>query len=77
MSIGSVSLLSSSERRYTLTVLVVCGYSQSKSRGVSARSLRDAALIEHIVEVHESNYNVYGIRKMWHALRREGKRYWS
>nr|WP_091280601.1 IS3 family transposase [Arcanobacterium phocae] len=48
------------------------GYRQSKSRGVSARSLRDAALIEHIVEVHESNYNVYGIRKMWHALRREG-----
>ncbi|WP_091280988.1 hypothetical protein [Arcanobacterium phocae] len=36
------------------------GYRQSKSRGVSARSLRDAALIEHIVEVHESNYNVYG-----------------
>nr|WP_157672899.1 IS3 family transposase [Arcanobacterium phocae] len=48
------------------------GYRQSQSRGISVRSLRDAALIEHIVEVHEGNYSVYGIRKMWHALRREG-----
>lgn len=48
------------------------GYRQSKARGLSARSLRDAALTRHIAKVHEENYAVYGIRKMWHALRREG-----
>ena len=48
------------------------GYRQSKARGMSARSLRDAALVAHIAEVHEENFGVYGIRKMWHALRREG-----
>lgn len=36
------------------------------------RSLRDAALVERITEVHKQNYGVYGICKMWHALRREG-----
>ncbi|MFR9837264.1 IS3 family transposase, partial [Corynebacterium striatum] len=30
------------------------------------------ALVERITEVHKQNYGVYGIRKMWHALRREG-----
>ena len=48
------------------------GYRQSKARGMSARSLRDAALVAHIAEVHEENFGVYGIRKMWHTLRREG-----
>ncbi|QVI98311.1 IS3 family transposase [Corynebacterium diphtheriae] len=48
------------------------GYRQSKARGLSSRSLRDAALIEHICVVHAENYGVYGVRKMWHALRREG-----
>lgn len=48
------------------------GYRQSKARGMSTRSLRDAALVAHIVEVHEANFGVYGIRKMWHTLRREG-----
>ncbi|WKS31417.1 IS3 family transposase [Corynebacterium propinquum] len=48
------------------------GYRQSKARGLSVRSLRDAALVERITEVHKQNYGVYGIRKMWHALRREG-----
>ncbi|MDT9408877.1 IS3 family transposase [Corynebacterium rouxii] len=48
------------------------GYRQSKARGLSARSLRDATLVEHIGEVHAVNYGVYGIRKMWRVLRREG-----
>ncbi len=48
------------------------GYRQSKARGLSSRSLRDAALIEHICVVHAENYGVYGVRKMWHALRCEG-----
>ncbi|MBG9259167.1 IS3 family transposase [Corynebacterium belfantii] len=48
------------------------GYRQSKARGLSARRLRDAALVEHIRQVHADNYGVYGVRKMWHALRRDG-----
>ncbi|MFS0003432.1 IS3 family transposase, partial [Corynebacterium striatum] len=28
--------------------------------------------IERIRAVHQDNYGVYGVRKMWHALRREG-----
>ena len=48
------------------------GYRQHKARGVSARRLRDAALVERLREVHAGNYGVYGVRKMWHALRREG-----
>ena len=48
------------------------GYRQSKARGLSARRLRDAVLIEHISAVHRDNYGVYGVRKMWHALRRDG-----
>ncbi|WP_445227965.1 IS3 family transposase [Corynebacterium sp. H127] len=48
------------------------GYRQSKARGLSARRLRDAALVEHIRQVHADNYGVYGVRKMRHALRRDG-----
>ena len=48
------------------------GYRQSKARGPSARRLRDAVLVERISTVHRDNYGVYGVRKMWHALRREG-----
>ena len=48
------------------------GYRQSKARGLSARLLRDAVLVERIGVVHRNNYGVYGVRKMWHALRREG-----
>ncbi|HAT1477600.1 TPA: transposase, partial [Corynebacterium striatum] len=29
-------------------------------------------LIERIRAVHQDNYGVYGVWKMWHALRREG-----
>ncbi|WP_369127138.1 IS3 family transposase [Rothia nasisuis] len=43
-----------------------------KPRGLSARNLREAALTRHIAQVHEENYAVYGICKMWPALRCEG-----
>ena len=46
-------------------------YRQSKARGISARRLRDAALLEHLRHVHADNYGVYGVRKMSHALRRD------
>ena len=48
------------------------GYRQLKARGLSARCLRDAVLVERISAVHRNNYGVYGVRKMWHALRRDG-----
>ena len=47
------------------------GYLQSKARGLSARRLRDGVLVERISAVHQDNYGVYGVRKMWHALRRD------
>ena len=40
--------------------------------GFSSRRLRDVALAEHIRELHAENYGVYGVRKMWHTLRRQG-----
>ena len=40
--------------------------------GLSSRHLPDGVLIERISTVHRDNYGVYGVRKMWHALRREG-----
>ncbi|WP_368523897.1 IS3 family transposase [Corynebacterium sp. LK2510] len=48
------------------------GYRQHKARGVSTRRVCDAALVEHIREVHAGNDGVYGVQTMWHALRREG-----
>ena len=38
----------------------------------TAHRLRDGVLVERISAVHRDNYGVYGVRKMWHALRREG-----
>ena len=50
----------------------MCIRDRSTARGPSARRLRDAVLVERIGAVHRDNYGVYGVRKMWHALRREG-----
>ena len=36
------------------------GYHQSKARGLSARRLRDAVLVDRIRTVHRDNYGVYG-----------------
>ncbi|MFJ5680766.1 IS3 family transposase [Streptomyces sp. NPDC093097] len=38
----------------------------------SARSLRDAELKERIQDVYTSNYRVYGARKIWRELNRQG-----
>lgn len=48
------------------------GYRAAKSRTVCARRLRDALLIEEIVKIFDQNYRVYGIRKIWRAMRRAG-----
>ncbi len=47
-------------------------YYDVKARAPSARALRDADLKAVIRRLWDANYEVYGYRKMWHALRREG-----
>jgi hypothetical protein len=47
-------------------------YYAARSRPPSARSIRDAELGIDIARIHRANYAVYGARKLWHALRREG-----
>lgn len=47
-------------------------YYAARSRPPSARATRDAELGIDIARIHKANYAVYGARKLWHALRREG-----
>ena len=47
-------------------------YYGSISRGRSARAVRDEFLREQITRVWQQNYGVYGARKVWLALNREG-----
>lgn len=48
------------------------GYRAAKRRAPSARTLRDEVLIAELKRIHAANYGVYGVRKMWHAMRRAG-----
>ena len=45
---------------------------KARERSPSQRARRDAELIERIRRIHEENYGVYGARKVWWQLRREG-----
>jgi putative transposase len=47
-------------------------YYAARSRLPSKRSQEDAALKPEIERVHEDNLDVYGVRKVWRQLRREG-----
>ena len=47
-------------------------YYAAKTRGPSARAVRDEGLIPQLVELWEGNYRVYGVRKLWKAARRAG-----
>lgn len=47
-------------------------YSKAKTLPPSARAVRDTVLLQHIHRIHATNYGVYGARKIWHQLRREG-----
>ena len=47
-------------------------YYDAKSRAPSKRSLRDDELKVEIARVHAENYGVYGPRKVWLQLNREG-----
>jgi putative transposase len=47
-------------------------YYEAASRAPSARACRDEQLRRQIAKVHQDNYGVYGARKVWLALNREG-----
>ncbi len=47
-------------------------YYDAVGRAPSKRELRDESLRADIVRVHEANYGVYGPRKVWLQLNREG-----
>jgi putative transposase len=47
-------------------------YYEAASRPPSKRALRDEDLRVEIARVHQANYGVYGPRKVWLALNREG-----
>jgi putative transposase len=48
-------------------------YYATKSRPPAPRAVSDRLLGEHISRIHENNYSVYGVRKVWRQLRREGE----
>jgi putative transposase len=47
-------------------------YYAAKTRPESARAARDRELAVRIEQVHEDNYSVYGARKVWAELNRQG-----
>jgi putative transposase len=47
-------------------------YYAVRSRPPAARALRDAELKVEITRVHKANFSVYGARKVWRQLGREG-----
>jgi putative transposase len=48
-------------------------YYASKSRPFSERALADAELEKEIQRIYDENYGVYGVRKVWRQLHREGR----
>jgi putative transposase len=49
-------------------------YYEVKSRAPSARAVRDEELIPLIGKIYNENYRVYGARKIWQELHRQGQR---
>jgi putative transposase len=47
-------------------------YYAARTRPPSARAVRDAELKKEIQRVYDDNYRVYGARKIWWQLRRDG-----
>ncbi len=57
--------------RRTLAIAPATYYT-ARSRPPSARAVRDAELKAEISDVHQRNLAVYGVRKVWRQLCREG-----
>jgi putative transposase len=49
-------------------------YYAARARPLSARACRDAELKVEILRVYEANFSVYGAKKVWRQLGREGTR---
>ena len=47
-------------------------YYAARQRPRSARCLRDAELTTQLRQVHAAHFGVYGVRKLWRQLQREG-----
>jgi len=47
-------------------------YYAARGRPPSPRQLRDEELKPKLKQVHEAQFGVYGARKLWHQLKREG-----
>lgn len=47
-------------------------YYAARQRPLSARCLRDAELTTQLRQVHAAHFGVYGVRKVWRQLQREG-----
>jgi putative transposase len=47
-------------------------YYAAKTRPLSARAVRDTELSADITRIHAEHFSVYGVRKAWRVLRREG-----
>lgn len=47
-------------------------YYAALSRPKSAREVFDEELMMEIQRVYDEHYKVYGVRKMWHKLKRQG-----
>jgi putative transposase len=47
-------------------------YYAAKKRAPSQRACQDASLKPELQRIHRNNFDVYGVRKMWRQLRREG-----
>ena len=47
-------------------------YYAANGRPASARQIRDAEVAPRLLELWESNYSVYGVRKLWKAAQRSG-----
>lgn len=47
-------------------------YYAANGRPASARQLRDAEIAPQLLSIWESNYSVYGVRKLWKAAKRAG-----
>ncbi|MFI9387754.1 IS3 family transposase [Kutzneria sp. NPDC052558] len=47
-------------------------YYAAMTRPESARAASDRVLMEKIKRVHQANYDVYGVRKVWAELNRQG-----
>jgi len=52
--------------------LTASGYWAAKRRQPAARTVSDRQLVPILERLHAANYGVYGVRKMWWLLNREG-----